>query len=394
MYAIDRAAGTRRCVRRCRRGSNDSGERGGATPRQVADRYVAALCELDPLVATSLGHSLADRLPGHRSRRGSRRARSWPAARSPELAAAPADDAGARRCARLLRERLGADLALHEAGEGLRELSNLFSPVHAIRQVFMLMPAGTEEDWSLLARRMAAVPAAYRGFVTTLREGAARGLLVAPRQVTTVVGQLDAWLAGPWFGTFAAARPGRRCAATWTPRRRPPTPPWPRSATSCATSTSRGAQGRRTPSAGALRPGRPPLDRRRPGRRRPDRARPTPSAGTSTAGCWPSSGGRPTRCWTGRAPREAMRWVERQRPRGRRRRGHPRPPAGRHGPGDRRARRRPLRHRRADPPGRGGGRRRRAARPARSTRSRRRTSRGRGGPGCRCSAATASRCGT
>lgn len=174
-------------------------------PRQVADRYVAELCELDPLVATSLGVP-ADRLPDT-SPEGLR-ARAELAGRTlAELARVPAVGAGARRCARLLRERLGADLALHEAGEGLRELSNLFSPVHAIRQVFMLMPADTEEDWSLLARRMAGVPAAYRGFVTTLREGARRGLLVAPRQVATVVGQLDAWLAGPWFGTFAGRGP-------------------------------------------------------------------------------------------------------------------------------------------------------------------------------------------
>ncbi|WP_409328626.1 DUF885 domain-containing protein [Trujillonella humicola] len=176
-----------------------------STARQLADRYVGQLCELDPLVATSLG-SASDRLPDP-SPEGLE-ARAELARRTlAELAGVPSDEPGARRCARLLRERLSADLALHEAGEGLRELSNLFSPVHAIRQVFMLMPADTEEDWSLLARRMAGVPAAYRGFVASLREGACRNLLVAPRQVATVVGQLDTWLAGPWFGTFAARGP-------------------------------------------------------------------------------------------------------------------------------------------------------------------------------------------
>ncbi|SEO65035.1 DUF885 domain-containing protein [Trujillonella endophytica] len=177
------------------------------TPRQVADRYVAQLCRLDPLVATSLGDPAgADRLPDPSP--AGLEARAELARRTlAELAAAPATDPGQRRCARLLRERLGADLALHDAGEGLRELSHLFSPVHAIRQVFMLMPASTGEDWSVLARRMAQVPGAYRGFVATLREGAGRGLLVAPRQVTTVLGQLETWLSGPWFGTFAAAGP-------------------------------------------------------------------------------------------------------------------------------------------------------------------------------------------
>jgi uncharacterized protein (DUF885 family) len=176
-----------------------------SSPREVAASHVAALCTLDPLVATSLGErsdTLPDTSPDGLEARAELARRTLAA-----LAAVPVADPAARRCARLLRERLEADLARHEAGEGLRELSHLFSPVHAVRQVFMLMPAATEEDWSSLARRMARVPAAYRGFVTTLREGAARGLLAAPRQVATVVGQLDTWLAGPWFGTFAAGGP-------------------------------------------------------------------------------------------------------------------------------------------------------------------------------------------
>jgi uncharacterized protein (DUF885 family) len=51
------------------------------------------------------------------------------------------------------------------------------------------------------------VPEAYRGYRQTLQEGARRGLLVAPRQVDTVVGQLGEWLSGPYFATFVAAGP-------------------------------------------------------------------------------------------------------------------------------------------------------------------------------------------
>jgi uncharacterized protein (DUF885 family) len=54
---------------------------------------------------------------------------------------------------------------------------------------------------------MARVPEAYRGFRAALEEGARRGLLVAPRQVATVVGQLGEWLAGPYFATLAARGP-------------------------------------------------------------------------------------------------------------------------------------------------------------------------------------------
>ena len=70
-----------------------------------------------------------------------------------------------------------------------------------------MMPAVSEEDWAVIARRMARVPEAFRGYRETLEEGARRGLLVAPRQVRTVVVQLDEWLAAPYFTGFVAAGP-------------------------------------------------------------------------------------------------------------------------------------------------------------------------------------------
>ncbi len=195
------------------------------TPRQVADRYVDAVCDLDPIVATSLGTRPGDdRLPDPGPaglQAEAQLARDTLAELDRVLAADPALDGDPveRRCARLLRERLGAELAVHEAGEGLRALSNLFSPVHSIRQVFLLMPTASEDDWAVVARRMARVPEAYRGFRASLEEGARRGLLVAPRQVSTVVAQLGEWLAGPFFGGFAAGGPdalrGELDAAAW-----------------------------------------------------------------------------------------------------------------------------------------------------------------------------------
>jgi uncharacterized protein (DUF885 family) len=183
------------------------------TPRQIADRYVDAVCDLDPLVATSLGARPGDdRLPDP-SPAGleaeAALARETLAELDRALAADPslAEDPIERGCARLLRERLGAELAAHEAGEGLRVLSNLFSPIHSIRQVFSLMPTASNEDWAVIGRRMARIPVAYAGFRESLDEGARRGLLVAPRQVRTVVAQLDEWLSGTYFASFVAGGP-------------------------------------------------------------------------------------------------------------------------------------------------------------------------------------------
>ncbi|RBY93015.1 DUF885 domain-containing protein [Blastococcus sp. TF02A-30] len=184
-----------------------------ATPRQVADAYVEKAADLDPILATGLGirpgdDRLPDLSPGGIEAEAAL-ARETVAELDRVLAADPAleDDAVERRCARLLRERLTAELDAHAAGEPFRTLNNLFSPVHSVRQVFSMMPAATEQDWSVLARRLARVPEAYRGYRETLEEAARRDLLVAPRQVRTVVEQLDEWLAGPYFATFVATGP-------------------------------------------------------------------------------------------------------------------------------------------------------------------------------------------
>ena len=102
----------------------------GPLPRQVADAYVDALIELDPITGTYLGvpessqpaARLLARGPG-----GARRAGAHAPWRELDAAEARpgADSDAERRCARLLRERLTAELAVHEADEGLRAVSNM-----------------------------------------------------------------------------------------------------------------------------------------------------------------------------------------------------------------------------------------------------------------------------
>lgn len=186
-----------------------------ATPREVADRYVADLAELDPLVATSLGlrphdDRMPDLSPGGIEARADL-ARDTLGALERSLSAGDHGELELR-CAKVLRERLESDLLLHEAGDHLRDLDNLFSPVQRLRQVFLLMPRVTDEDWAVVARRMARLPEAYASYTESLDEGASRGLLAAPRQVEVVLAQLDEWLSaggdgGSWFATQVAAGP-------------------------------------------------------------------------------------------------------------------------------------------------------------------------------------------
>ncbi|KNB53869.1 DUF885 domain-containing protein [Streptomyces caatingaensis] len=185
----------------------------GPLPRQVADAYVDAVAALDPITGTYLGvPAAARRLPDF-SPEGQRALADLARTTLEELAEAEkrdgADSEAERRCARLLRERLTAELAVHEAGEHLRAINNLHCPLHAVREVFTLMPVETAEDWDAVAERLRAVPAALEDWRASLTEGLARGLKGGPRQVATVLEQLAEWIGtdGGWFADFTAGGP-------------------------------------------------------------------------------------------------------------------------------------------------------------------------------------------
>jgi uncharacterized protein (DUF885 family) len=186
-------------------------------PRQVADSYVDALVQLDPITGTYLGvpdsHSrLPDLSPtGQEALAELNRTTLRQLAEAEERPGAGSD--AERRCARLLRERLTAELAVHDAEEGLRAVSNLHSPVHSVRGVFTVMPAESLEDWTAVAKRLSAVPDALAGYRQSLEAGLAKGLHAGPRQVSTFLGQLDEWTGESdgegqsWFAAFAAEGP-------------------------------------------------------------------------------------------------------------------------------------------------------------------------------------------
>ncbi|MEU3952642.1 DUF885 domain-containing protein [Streptomyces achromogenes] len=184
-------------------------------PRQVADAYVDDLIALDPVTGTYLGvRESSSRLPDY-SPEGldaqARLARDT-LARLDEAERRPGADSDVeRRCGRLLRERLTAQLAMHEAGEHLREVGNMHTPGHAVREIFTVTPAETEEDWAAIAQRLRAVPEAFAGYRASLELGLDRKLFAAPRPTATFIGQLTEWAdtgeGRGWFEDFAAAGP-------------------------------------------------------------------------------------------------------------------------------------------------------------------------------------------
>jgi uncharacterized protein (DUF885 family) len=184
--------------------------------RTLADDFVTRLADLDTRVATMLGTRPGDDRVPDLSPDGQAALDELAGDTLARLPAATAVDEDDRRCARLLRERLQAQLAMSGSGEHLRAVRNIFGPHQQVRQLFELMPTATAEDWEVVARRLARVPQAFAGYTAALAEGSRRGMHAAPRQVETVVGQLDAWLDSTWFPQFVAGAPGELPAATRT----------------------------------------------------------------------------------------------------------------------------------------------------------------------------------
>ncbi|MFD6294387.1 DUF885 domain-containing protein [Streptomyces sp. NPDC060235] len=185
-------------------------------PREVADTYVDELTALDPVLGTYLGvpesyGRLPDTSPA--GQEAVAELARVTLARLDEAERQPGAERDIeRRCGRLLRERLTAELAVHDAGEGLRAVGNLHTPVHSVRQVFTLTPTGTDEDWATVAQRLRAVPAALTGYRESLALGLDRKLYAAPRPAATFIEQLTEWSdtdgqGRGWFEDFVSAGP-------------------------------------------------------------------------------------------------------------------------------------------------------------------------------------------
>lgn len=169
---------------------------------ELADRYVDAACALDPNQATYIGvagydDQLTDYGPEARAARAelARQVLS-------DLGDAPIETDNDRVCVTAMRERLGLELELHDAGELDGDLNVIESPVQSTRQVFDLMPTGGEDAWRTIATRMSAVPAALAAYRRSLVQARDGGRVAARRQVLACAGQCTQWTSGEDGGFF------------------------------------------------------------------------------------------------------------------------------------------------------------------------------------------------
>ena len=146
---------------------------------RIAEDYLEAFVDLSPITATYLGiagdEDLDDFSPAGRGAR--RAARRHP--RRPR----PRDTGGRHRPRHHRRHAGGLGLAeeTHRAGLDEMALNVIASPLQEVRGTFDLMPTATSEDWGVIARRMAKVPAAIDSWMKSLHSAADKGN-VAPRR--------------------------------------------------------------------------------------------------------------------------------------------------------------------------------------------------------------------
>ncbi|MEX0664209.1 MAG: DUF885 domain-containing protein [Acidimicrobiia bacterium] len=163
------------------------------TVNEISDAFVDRFAALDPVTATFEG------IPGHDteltdySPDGAEERRLHAQSVLRDLDAAPLGNDLDRIAAEVLRHHLVATIDLAAAGEDLRALRVIGSPVSEVRICFDLMPRETVTDWETIAARAAAVPHSLDTLIASLREGMNRNLVAAQRQVLACARQADTW---------------------------------------------------------------------------------------------------------------------------------------------------------------------------------------------------------
>jgi uncharacterized protein (DUF885 family) len=173
----------------------------------LSDRYVDRFAALDPVAATLEGLAGHDDEMTDFSPEGFEERNEHDRATLRALTAAPREGERDRVAADVLREALETSIELYDAGEHLRELNVIASPVQAVRMVFDMMPTETEADWEVIAGRMGLVAEGLASYEDSLTEGVRQGLVAARRQAVECMRQAETWSGvdgetPPFFATF------------------------------------------------------------------------------------------------------------------------------------------------------------------------------------------------
>jgi uncharacterized protein (DUF885 family) len=161
----------------------------------IAEDYVERAAALDPALATFAGIAGHDGELPDLSADGFAERAELDRATLAALDAAEAPGLREQTARAAMQERLALAVERYDAGDTASELNVIASWVQYVRELFDLMPAEGEEAAATVAKRMAAVPEAYRQFSQTLLGAARNGRPPARLQVEEVARQCAAWAA-------------------------------------------------------------------------------------------------------------------------------------------------------------------------------------------------------
>ena len=162
---------------------------------QAATDYVHDLAALMPTAATAWGipghdHKLQDFSPAYFE---------TVAARAKRMLVDVEKLDGDAVTKAVMRDRLGVELQLHEAGENIRAINNIASPVQEIRDSLLQMP---EEG---RAERLTQVPKAVAGYRESLAMAASKSMIAPARQIAQLRAQLTSLVKGAILDGLGAA---------------------------------------------------------------------------------------------------------------------------------------------------------------------------------------------
>jgi uncharacterized protein (DUF885 family) len=159
----------------------------------LASRYVERWAPLNPSGATFIGIPGYDDKLDDLSPEGYEARAEFTRRSIAELDVAEPSSEAEQVAKDAMLERLGLELARHDAGYTASDLSVISSGVHELRMVFDLMPIDGEEAAANIAARLEALPEAVRQYQRTLVESADAGNVSPRAQMVAVADMCDAW---------------------------------------------------------------------------------------------------------------------------------------------------------------------------------------------------------
>jgi uncharacterized protein (DUF885 family) len=159
----------------------------------LADRYVADWAELSPTGATYVGIAGHDDRIDDLSPAGFEAQADLTRRTIAQLDVIEPEHEAEQVAKDAMLERLGLELARHDAGFVASEISVITSGLHVLRGVFDVMPTEGEEAVGNIATRLNSFPKAMEQYQRTLLEEAAAGRASARAQMLAVAEQCDAW---------------------------------------------------------------------------------------------------------------------------------------------------------------------------------------------------------